>query len=55
MVSNSWDSIWIECRGPAKACEPNPWLFPASSDPLKPDTFVQGLMKSDIAFERLWL
>ena len=24
---NSWDSTWIECRDPAKACEPNPWLF----------------------------
>ena len=23
-VSNSWDSTWMECRGPAKACEPNP-------------------------------
>ena len=26
-VSNSWDSTWIECRGPAKACEPNPRPF----------------------------
>ena len=26
-VSNSWDSTWIECKGPAKACEPNPRPF----------------------------
>ena len=26
-VSYSWDSTWTECRGPAKACEPNPQQF----------------------------
>ena len=45
--SYGWDSTLIECGGPAKVCEPNPQML------LWAIRKVQGLMKSDVAFERL--